>query len=155
LKTYLSGGMENTKEINDFWREEISIWLDNKLNHKVFNPVEIQKKTLSEFEIKNFRGWIKTDSKKFKQIIHKIIDRDLSVIKNEVDYVICYWDGSVLHGGGTHGELTMAYYFSKPVYMILDVPLNKTSAWILGCTSMIFNSFEELKVFLLNHYEKK
>jgi len=73
LKAYLSGGMENAKDLGAFWRQDFSIWLANKLNHKVFNPVEIQKQTLSEFEIKNFRGWIKKDPKKFKQIIHKMV----------------------------------------------------------------------------------
>ena len=152
---YLSGGMENAKDSGSLWRVKIKKWLNENLNHDVIDPVEIQNKTLSEYEIKNYRNWINKNPKKFNSVIHKIIDRDLSFIKEDTDYVICLWDDSVILGGGTHGELTMAYYFSKPVYLILNFPINKTSSWILGCSTKVFNNFKDLKIHLLEKYESK
>tara|TARA_S200000501_G_scaffold60611_1_gene51113 strand:- start:1712 stop:2179 length:468 start_codon:yes stop_codon:yes gene_type:complete len=152
---YLSGGMENAEDSGSQWRNKIKLWLKENLDHDVIDPVQIQKKTLTEYEIKNYRNWINNKPKKFNNIIHKIIDRDLSYIKNNADYIICLWDESVILGGGTHGELTMAYYFSKPVYLVLNLPTNKTSSWILGCSTKIFANFEKLKIHLLQQYESK
>jgi len=70
-----------------------------------------------------------------------------------VDYIICLWDEYVLHGGGTHGELTMAFWHNIPVYMVTKIPVQKMSSWIIGCTNRIFDNFEELKVFLRKKYK--
>jgi hypothetical protein len=55
-------------------------------------------------------------------------------------------------GGGTYGELTVAYYHNIPVYMVAAKPLSQISGWILGCATEFFESFEELKEFLRENF---
>ncbi len=78
----------------------------------------------------------------------KIIDRDLYQLLQKCDAVICLWDEHVIQGAGTHGELTLAYEHQLPVYLVLGMPLEKVSSWIVGCTTEIFQNFEELKQYL-------
>lgn len=152
MKAYLSGAIEYSQDGGKGWREEMARWLKEYLGHDVFNPIEEQKKILSLEESQNFRRWKNTDYSRFKESIRKLIDADLSTLLDEVDYVICFWDQGVTRGGGTHGEVTLAYYGKKPVYTVLDVPRSTVSSWILGCSSREFDNFEELKSFLEEQY---
>jgi hypothetical protein len=61
------------------------------------------------------------------------------------------WDEYVIQGGGTHGELTLAYQHKLPVYLVLGMPLEKVSSWIVGCTTEIFSNFEEMKQYLIKN----
>ena len=67
-----------------------------------------------ENNVKDFRDWKKTDSDRFIQLIRLVIIKDLDAVVNKVDYIICLWDTSILNGGGTHGEITISYYYKKP-----------------------------------------
>ena len=55
------------------------------------------------------------------------------------------WDKSVFKGGGTHGEITMAYWLGKPVYLVNNLPINDVSSWIFSCSEEIFDNFDNLK----------
>mgnify|MGYP003316044636 CR=1 FL=1 len=145
MKAYLSGGMENAPELGRAWRDEMTAWLNNQLGHTVFNPVEIQNETLTAEEVENFRSWRFNQRAKFKLTVRKLIKRDLDAIDNEIDYVICNWDETVLKGGGTHGEVTMAYWLEKPEYQVNNLPINDISSWIFSCSDEIFDNFESLK----------
>lgn len=152
MKAYLSGGMENAPALGRAWREDISQWLASQLGHTVFNPVKVQHDVLTQEEIDQFRSWRRDERHRFKTTARKFIRRDLDAISSEVDYVICYWDESVLKGGGTHGEVTTAYHHGVPVYLVIDMPFQDVSSWILGCSEREFDSFDALKQFLLNTY---
>jgi len=39
MKAYLSGAMEFAKNEGANWRKEMTLWLDKKLAHSVYNPV--------------------------------------------------------------------------------------------------------------------
>jgi hypothetical protein len=69
------------------------------------------------------------------------------------DYVICYWDQGAQRGAGTKGELTIARYFNKPVYMVTRIPKVNIPGWVLGCVTEFFDSFEHLKEFLVSYYK--
>ena len=71
---------------------------------------------------------------------------------DEIDYVICYWDETVLKGGGTHGEVTLAHRMGIPVYLVMNMPFDDVSSWILGCCEGEFDSFVDLKQFLVEEY---
>ena len=43
---------------------------------------------------------------------------DLDAVVHKSDYLIVKWDESVFRGGGTHGEVTMAYWLGKPVFLV-------------------------------------
>jgi hypothetical protein len=107
---------------------------------------------MSEEERRCFRLW-KTQTEnwpRFQEVVRRIIHRDLHLILNETDYVIAYWDESVLGGGGTHGELTLSYWFGIPVYLVLGLPCAEVSSWILGCATERYDSFDALQQHFLS-----
>ena len=63
------------------------------------------------------------------------------------------WEKSVFRGGGTHGEITMAYHFKKPIYLINQVPIDDLSSWIYSCSTEVFNSFGDLKSYMIKKYK--
>ncbi|MFQ6616396.1 MAG: hypothetical protein ACE5HZ_06465 [Fidelibacterota bacterium] len=152
MKAYLSGAIEHAPDGGTGWRWEMTAWLKDRLGHDVFNPVHEQELTLQPEEAKRFRQWKSTDYARFKKAVRKLIDADLRSIIEDVDYVICLWDDGVVKGGGTHGEVTVAYHSGKPVYTVLGIPREAISSWILGCSTREFNDFQELKVFLEKQY---
>ncbi|GAB4375119.1 MAG: hypothetical protein Kow0042_20290 [Calditrichia bacterium] len=149
---YLAGAIERSPDGGCYWREEISKFLVNELGHWVFNPCREEHHILTPEEANHFRSWKESDITKFRKTISKIIRNDLSILHNRADYIICYWDEYVLYGGGTHGELTFAFWFDIPVYMVTHIPLREMSSWIVGCTTEIFPNFDLLKNFLRERY---
>ena len=81
----------------------------------------------------------------YKNIFRKIIKIDLEAVVNEADYLIVKWDESVFKGGGTHGEITMAYWLNKPVYLVNSLPINDLSSWVFSCSDEVFDNFDSLK----------
>ena len=153
---YLSGAMENAKNEGSEWRNEMTIWLKDNLNHSVIDPVAETAKLVEEVEAQDYRDWKTSDPNKFKEFVRKAIDNDLNSVINKSDYLICLWNNEVLSGGGTHGEVTMAYYHNQPVYLInqLNMP-NQISGWIMSCASEIFPDFISLKKRLVEIYGEK
>ena len=96
---------------------------------------------------------MKSDPEEYKKLIRKIIDIDIDAVVNKSDYLIVNWEKSVFRGGGTHGEITMAYYFKKPIYLVNKVPIDDLSSWIYSCSTEVFNSFNDLKSFLIKKYK--
>lgn len=152
MKTYLAGAIEHAPDLGKEWREEISIFLTRELNHEFYNPLEEEASNLTSEELVSFRGLKATDVDAYKIIIRKLIDGDLNELKNQIDYIICLWDEYSEKGGGTHGELTVAYEHGIPVYMVTDKLKTEISGWILGCTTEIFPDFAKLKKFLKQKY---
>lgn len=147
MKFYLAGAIEAAPDEGKLWRKECTHFLQSEFGWEVFDPSIHEQDFLTDEEKNNFRSWKVTDIKRFRSVIHKIIERDLHQLLDECDAVICLWDDYVLPGGGTHGELTLAHYKDMPVYMILGMPLEKVSSWIVGCTTEIFADFAEMKEY--------
>jgi hypothetical protein len=153
MKAYLSGPIENAENDGASWRKDITLWLKNNLNHKVFNPVIETKSIIGNLNSSNFRSMKKTDPIEYKNIIREIIKLDLEAVINDSDYLIVKWDKSVLKGGGTHGEVTMAYWIKKPVFIVNSIPIDDMSSWIFSCSDFIFNDFKSLKKKLTQLYK--
>ena len=151
---YLSGAMENAENEGSEWRNEITIWLKDNLNHDAFNPVEESKNTSKSYKINNYRSFKNKNPKQYKKFIREIIKQDIQAVTRETDYLIVLWDEAVLKGGGTHGEVTMAYWFNKPIYLVNLLPNKDLSSWIYACSSKIYDSFDSLKLDLLEIYQK-
>ena len=149
---YLSGPIENAHNDGEDWRNEITQWLDTKLNHKVFNPVIETKNIIEHHNTSDFRLMKKTNPDEYKKIIRKIIKLDLDAVVYKSDYLIVKWDKSVFKGGGTHGEITMAYWHKKPIFLVNRLPIDDISSWIFSCSEDIFDNFEELKKKLVELY---
>ncbi len=144
--------MENAKDGGANWRKDISLWLAENLNHGVFDPVVESQKLMKNYDEEEFRRWKQTDPKKYVEIIRLAIKKDLDAVVNKADYIICLWDKNVFKGAGTHSEVTFAYYYDKPIYLINKLPINDLSGWIMSCATEIVNDFESLKVVLNNKY---
>ncbi|MGH2568129.1 MAG: hypothetical protein ACRDGA_07300 [Bacteroidota bacterium] len=152
-RAYLSGGMEYAKKEGADWRRELHSWLEEHLDHTVFNPSEESVKFLSRHLPRgNFRKLKTIDLPQFTSLVRKIVDLDSREIARRSDYLVCYWDRSAQQGAGTKGELTIAKFFGKPVYMVTRINHANIPGWILGCTTEIFGSFSLLKLFLKGLY---
>jgi len=152
MKAYLSGPIENAENDGASWRQNITLWLKDNLKHEVFNPVIETQSIIEHHNNKNFRSMKKTDPIKYKKIIREIIKLDLNAVINDSDYLIVKWDTSVLKGGGTHGEITMAYWIKKPIFIVNSIPIDDMSSWIFSCSDFIFDDFTDLKKKLMQLY---
>jgi len=153
MQVYLSGGIEYANNFGKDWRKDLSSWLTSTLHHKVFDPTY---ESLVFFR-KNFPNFKREQLKslsfnEIRNIISKLIDFEISTIINDIDYVICLWDESCALGAGTQGEITVAKYFKKPVYLVTKIDKIKIPSWVIGCSQEIFNDFNDLKQFLQNKY---
>lgn len=152
MYAYLAGAMEHAPDRGCKWRSDITPFLTDTLGHRIFDPCIEENRILSANDRRKLGIAKKSDLKEFRHLMRKIIDADLNTILDEVDYVICLWDEYVLKGGGTHGELSLAYHNDIPVYMVTRILPANISSWILGCTTEVFISFDELRMFLRNKY---
>ncbi|HVZ18713.1 MAG TPA: hypothetical protein VG897_16470 [Terriglobales bacterium] len=151
MLAYLSGSIEYSPDYGKSWRADIAPFL-RELGHDIYDPALDEKKNLDDHEVREFRHWKTTDLLRFQQTIRKIIAWDLDWIEQKTDYIICLWDAAAARGAGTHGELTIAHRLGIPVYLVLGMPLEQVSGWILGCATEVFENFEDLKVFLARQY---
>ena len=152
MKVYLSGAMEFVEDEGAGWREEVTQWLDKTLGHSVYNPVMESENLVKEYSAESYRDWKKNDIQKYSDFMRKCVNRDIDIVRNETDYLICLWDDGARKGAGTHAEVTIAYECGKPVYLINKLPIDDLSGWIIACSREIFSSFKELKTFLATQF---
>lgn len=148
-RAYLSGGMEYAADEGRDWRSGMQTWLELELGCTVFNPnVESDRLRATEYGGVDFRELKKRDIARYRTIVERLVTIDCDEIAARTDFVIVYWDDSAQRGAGTKGELTMAHFFKKPVYMVTAIPPESIPGWVLGCVSRVFGDFERLKEFL-------
>ena len=145
--------MEYARDEGVDWRLMMEQWIVRELGHSVFNPnaesAKYLKKRLPGVSLRKLKF---SDIDRFQRVVNGIVRLDSEEIARRSDYVICYWDRGAQRGAGTKGELTIARFFRKPVYMVTKMQRSNIPGWVLGCTSAIFCSFGELKSFLEEHY---
>jgi hypothetical protein len=148
-RVYLSGGMEYAPNEGRDWRSTLQEWLEREARCEVFNPNAESEKLLARvLPGIDFRQLKLDDPERFREVVQEIVDLDSREIAERSDYVICYWDRAAALGAGTKGEITMARYFGKPVYLVTSFALQEIPGWALGCTSRVFPDFETLRDFL-------
>lgn len=148
-RAYLSGGMEYAADEGRDWRREMQSWLEGRLGCTVFNPnVESDRFLGTEYPGIDFPELKRKDIAQYRAIVERIVTGDCDEIALRTDFVVVYWDDSAQRGAGTKGELTMAHFFRKPVYMVTVMPPEAIPSWVLGCVTRIFGDFESLKEFL-------
>lgn len=145
---YLAGSIEFSHDQGKGWRKTLRAFLEEVLGHEVYDPAADEKKNLSDEESVNFRSWKVSNFERYRETVRKIIDFDLDLIENRVDYIICFWTKQSALGGGTPAELTLAYRKRIPVYLVTEVPHEEMSGWILSCAERVFQDFDSLKSFL-------
>lgn len=154
-RVYLSGGMEYAQDEGADWRSEVEEWIHTSLGHSVFNPNKESARYLKKrLKGDDFRGLKVSDPQRFAKLVSGIVDFDSREIAARSDYIVCYWDRSAQRGAGTKGELTIARFHRKPVYMVTEMNPENIPGWILGCTTRMFGSFDQLKSFLLRKFRR-
>jgi hypothetical protein len=144
---YLSGAIEYAPDHGKGWRAAITPAL-RAGGHEVYDPSLDEKKNLTEEELKNFRAWKRTDLERFQRTMRKIIAWDLDLIEQRVDALMSYWDEYALKGAGSQAEITIAHRLGIPVYLVLALPIENVSGWVLGCASRVFRNLAELEAFI-------
>ncbi len=150
---YLSGPIENAENDGADWRKSLTPWIKNTLSHKVFDPVIATRDITKGLTSSEFRKMKRSNPDKYKKLIREIINIDIEAVVNNSDYLIVNWNKSVFRGGGTHGEITLAYFLKKPIYLVNNVPFDDLSSWIFSCSTEVFDSFEDLKTHLIKKYK--
>jgi nucleoside 2-deoxyribosyltransferase len=148
MLAYLAGSIEFSCDLGKSWRKTFRAFLEDVLGHDVYDPAEDEKKNLSDEESANFRMWKASNFEKYREAVRKIIDFDLDLIENRVDYIVCFWSKQSAMGGGTPAELTVAYRKGIPVYLVTEVSCEDMSGWVLSCADHVFRDFDSLKSFL-------
>ena len=149
---YLSGPIENAENDGADWRKSLTPWIKSTLSHKVFDPVIATRDITKGLTSSEFRKMKRSNPDKYKKLIREIINIDIEAVVNNSDYLIVNWNKSVFRGGGTHGEITLAYFLKKPIYLVNNVPFDDLSSWIFSCSTEVFDSFEDLKTYLIKKY---
>ena len=155
MLAFLCGGMEYSPDGGRQWRERMRLWIQETLNHRVYDPAEEARRLLTEEELRNLPEWKRTAVERFRKAMRIVIHHDLDVMASQADYVVCFWDESAARGGGTQAELTAAYRKGIPIYLVAEMPVEQVSGWVLGCTDKIFSSFDEVKSYLAATYGKE
>ena len=155
MLAFLCGGMEYATDGGSQWRERMRVWIQENLNHRVFDPTEEAKRILSEEELSNLPEWKRSEVERFRKVMRFIINYDLNAITSQADYMVCYWDEAAARGGGTQAELTAAFRKGIPIYLVTELPVLEISGWVVGCADKIFATLDELRQFLAATYRKE
>jgi nucleoside 2-deoxyribosyltransferase len=147
--------MEYAPEGGRQWRERTRSWLQEHLNHRVYDPTEEARRILSDEELRHLPAWKAGDLERYRKVMRFVISHDLNVMANQADYVVCLWDEAAARGAGTQAEITAAFRKGIPVYLVTEIPLEQVSGWVLGCADKVLPNFEELKAFLAATYKKE
>ena len=147
MRIYLSGAIEHSADGGLGWRQRLALRL-RELGHEVYDPAADQRKDLTEEESREFRQWKLRDPERFRLAVRKIIAWDLARIESQTDAVVALWDAAAARGGGTAAEVTLAFRLGMPVYLVLGLPRNEASGWVLACAERVFEDFDELANFL-------
>lgn len=151
-RVYLSGAIEHAADLGTGWRARLRLFLEGSLGHRVYDPSADEKKDLTDEERSGFRRWKLEDGARYRVVIRKIIGWDLAHIEQDTDYLIAYWDAAAARGGGTAAEITLAHRLGKPVFLVLGMPVEDASGWILGAADEVFAAFPELENRLVERF---
>ncbi len=144
LKFYLAGAISWVKD-NSFmeWRSDMMRFLED-LHFEGVNPLgkyaDPQEEKL-KVEALVTGG---NDEMARDYIQQRIIDADLTLLEG-CDAVIAFCP---CYSAGTFAELGVAYSLGKPIYIVTDMARDKMGAWVLGLSTRLFGSFDELKAYL-------
>lgn len=145
IKTYLAGPIGVVIQENAMtWRTKATEYLRHK-NIETLNPMGQNggdrlgngraklKEAVDEGNIKFIR----------KYVSKTVIPPDLKMVEN-ADFLTVYIpEDNGYEICGTYGEITLAFYLGKPVYVITDRQPNKVPTWLIGCSTEIFINWDD------------
>ncbi|OGU28710.1 MAG: hypothetical protein A2X67_09210 [Ignavibacteria bacterium GWA2_55_11] len=150
---YLSGGMQYAPGGGASWRSTFRAWAEEALGHRVIDPVKESNKLMVRWRKKGrvLRGSDRVGGD-WPKFFRTIVDRDVDLVINRSDYVVCLWNSGARRGAGTQGELTVARMSRKPVYVVSRTNRTNLPGWVQGCLTEHFSNFADLQDFLVNQY---
>ena len=149
ISLYLSGGMEFKKDLGAGWRTWITEEL-KELNIDVVDPITIESPYREgvpfQHALTNFK--LSGNLDKVRDLVrNNLFRKDMFGIQLS-DGILIYYDESVRRGAGTLAETWESFREGKPVYLVSDFPMESIPTWLIGETTAIFDSFEELLIYL-------
>lgn len=169
LQVYLAGAMEVSADLGAGWRSEITPFF-NEFGHTVQNPCDFEPAQLKGLHINRLPETLTTkegkiikpkhwhelkhstnqkDFNRFLTYMRRVINYDIRLIRNEIDYIVVYWNEDTAKGAGTHSELTEGFMNNIPIYCVTDTVM---PAWAMACCTHRFNNFDELKEKLVEDF---
>lgn len=166
---YTIGAMEKAENMGAGWRNRLTPFLE-ELGFEVLNPTEFEPEQLKGLQPNRLpesytdlfgnkckpTHWhhLKFASephlrKRFKKYMQHIVRYDMNIVKNVADIMVAYWDEFAGKGAGSHSEITHAFLYGKPIYMIATTEI---PAWLTGIVTEIFLSEEDFKKFMSEEY---
>lgn len=127
------------------WREDMEQFLQG-IGHIAINP--LKKYPVPAREKAKVEEMVLTQKDELAReyIRRRIINADLELLHTSdavIAYVPCY-------SSGTCAEIGLAYMWNKPVYVVTPMKRKAWSGWFVGLSTLIFQSWNELKTFLRN-----
>jgi hypothetical protein len=154
MKFYLSGGMENKKNLGKAWREWLTTELE-KQRHDAINPVklEICQEEQGAVPIQTRLTQLKLDGKldEVRDLVRRTLFRKDMFAIQLADAIIVYYDESVRKGAGTISESWESFREGRPVYLVTDFPIKEIPTWLIGITTAIFEDFDQLLEYVSDH----
>jgi hypothetical protein len=152
---YLSGGMEFKKSLGGPWRE----WITEKLkeqNIATLDPVKLEPEQDAPIPVQTRLSILKET--KAPNYLNEIRDtvrscffrKDMYAIQL-ADAIIVLYDKAAQLGAGTLSEAWEAFREGRPVYLVTEFPIEQVPTWLVGETTEIFRSFEELLDYTKDH----
>ena len=65
--------------------------------------------------------------------------------------MIAYLSGG-MEDASNDGEITIAFHYNNPIYLINKFPLSQLSEWIISFATEIFDDFDTLKNILYQKF---
>ncbi len=155
MLAFLCGGVEDSGDGAQPWRERLRLWMQENLNHRVYEPGEGARRVLTDEESRSLRETRANDSERYRKLLRAVIKHDLDVMERQADYAVCFWDQGTARDGGALAELTAACRKGIPVYLVSEMAPGEIGGWVLGCTDKVFSSFDKLKSYLDSTYGKE
>lgn len=146
---YLSGGMEFKTDLGVGWRQWLTSQLED-LNYCTIDPTKIEAPIIKNEPLQRSVTDLKVKGK-LDQVRTLVRDRffrkDIYAIQMSAAMIV-YYDLSVQKGAGTLAEAWESFREGKPVYLVSDLPVEDIPSWLIGETTEIFFSFQELIEYL-------
>jgi hypothetical protein len=156
FSTYLTGPitLRHNQECRE-WRVMVTEKL-KPLNIEALNPFNIEGNTdeiRQQIYAANQRGDLDTTR---SLVSSHMINEDLKMVERATFLTVWIPKLNGYEICGSYGEVTLAYYLGKPVYVITERSLkpNELPSWLIGCSAKIFGSWDEYFAFVEKEYKK-
>lgn len=166
LKIYLAGSIEGATDLGKGWRKTLTPFLES-LGFEVLDPCLFEPHQLKGLRPgrlpEGYHHWHQLKSaedrnlvERFYRYMIRIINYDASVVENEADSLVVYWDLPAARGAGTHSEIMLAQRKHKAIYLVQGMEFKDIPGWVLGCVrdtgGEVFQTFEELKEYFKKEF---